>query len=89
MAGRAAQCGDAGLGVAGLPLPGGVLMIDTGGSVLAVGVLHAAFNASGAMEVVPAGWQYVPALLLLTVLVLAYRALRGRPLDEPAADIHE
>ncbi len=67
----------------------GVLMIDTGGSVLAVGVLHASFNASGAMDVVPAGWQYVPALLLLMVLVLAYRALRGRPLDQPVGPIHE
>ena len=67
----------------------GVLMIDTGGSTLAVGVLHASFNASGAMDVIPAGWQYVPALLILTVLLLAYRALRGRPLDEAVAPIHE
>ena len=67
----------------------GVLMIDTGGSVLAVGVLHASFNASGAMDVIPAGWQYVPALLLLMVLVLACRALRGRPLNRPVAAIHE
>src|SRR5919112_1223479 len=61
----------------------GVLMIDTKGSVLAVGVLHASFNASGGMDVVPAGWQYVPAVILLTVLVAAYRALRGRPIDQP------
>src|SRR5918997_4742739 len=60
----------------------GVLMLDTNGSVLAVGVLHASFNASGGMAVVPAGWQYVPALVLLTVLVAAYRRLRGRPLDQ-------
>ena len=63
----------------------GVLMLDTSGSVLAVGVLHASFNASGGMAVIPAGWQYVPALVLLTLLVLAYRALRGRPVDQPVS----
>jgi len=63
----------------------GVLMLETNGSVLAVGVLHASFNASGAMDVTPDGWQYVPAVILLTVLVAAYRALRGRPIDQPVA----
>jgi hypothetical protein len=48
-----------------------------------VGVLHASFNASGGMDVAPDGWQYVPAVILLTVLVAAYRVLRGRPLDQP------
>jgi uncharacterized protein len=61
----------------------GVLMLETNGSVLAVGVLHASFNASGGMDVTPGGWQYVPAVILLTVLVAAYRALRGRPVDQP------
>ncbi len=63
----------------------GVLMLETNGSVLAVGVLHASFNASGAMDVTPDGWQYVPAVILLTLLVAAYRALRGRPIDQPVA----
>ena len=40
----------------------GVLMLDTNGSVLAVGVLHASFNASGGMAVIPAGWQCGPPL---------------------------
>jgi uncharacterized protein len=61
----------------------GVLMLETNGSVLAVGVLHASFNASGGMDVTPDGWQYVPAVILLTVMVAAYRALRGRPIDQP------
>jgi uncharacterized protein len=65
----------------------GVLMLETNGSVLAVGVLHASFNASGGMDVTPGGWQYVPAVILLTVLVAAYRALRGRPIDQPVAVI--
>ena len=33
----------------------GALMLETGGSVLAVGVLHTSFNASGGMDIVPAG----------------------------------
>src|ERR671917_1406029 len=61
----------------------GVLMLEMNGSVLAVGVLHASFNASGGMDVTPDGWQYVPAVVLLTVLVAVYRALRGRPVDQP------
>ena len=61
----------------------GVLMLETNGSVLAVGVLHASFNASGGMDVTPDGWQYVPAVILLAVLVAVYRALRGRPVDQP------
>jgi uncharacterized protein len=43
--------------------------------VLAVGVLHASFNASGAMNVIPTGWQYVPAVIILALLVAAYRTL--------------
>jgi uncharacterized protein len=58
----------------------GVLLVDTHGSVLAAAMLHASFNASGALSVVPAGWQYVPALVILTVLVTVHRQLSGRAL---------
>ena len=44
----------------------GTLLIDTGGSTLAAGLIHASINAAGAMVVVPGGWQIVPALILLT-----------------------
>ena len=60
----------------------GVLLLETNGSVLAVGVLHASFNASGAMDVAHGGWQFVPALVLLTLLVAAYRGLRMRPVNQ-------
>ena len=60
----------------------GVLLVDTGGSVLAVAVLHASFNASGALSVVPDGWQYVPALAVLTAFVVIHRRLRGRSLTQ-------
>jgi membrane protease YdiL (CAAX protease family) len=56
----------------------GTLLVDTGGSVLAVAVLHASFNASGALGVGVGGWQYVPALVVLTVLVTVARTVRGR-----------
>jgi hypothetical protein len=62
----------------------GVLLVDTGGSVLVVAVLHASFNASGALSVVPDGWQYVPALAVLTGLVVLHRRLRGRSLTQGA-----
>lgn len=58
----------------------GMLLIDTRGSVLAVALMHASFNATGAMSVLqPAGWQYVPALAILTLTVASYRRLRRRP----------
>jgi membrane protease YdiL (CAAX protease family) len=57
----------------------GVLFVDTKGSVLAVALLHASFNASGAMSVLqPAGWQYVPAMIVLALAVAAYRKFRNR-----------
>jgi hypothetical protein len=60
-----------------------VLMLQTNGSVLAVGVLHASFNASGGLDVTPAGWQFVPAVIVLALMVAGYRAVRGRRADEP------
>ena len=60
----------------------GMLLVDTRGSVLAAAVLHASFNASGALSVVPDGWQGVPALVVLTAMVALHRRLRGRSLVE-------
>ncbi len=40
-----------------------------GGSLLAVGLQHAAFNASSGLGL--AEWEYVGGLVLLTVLVAA------------------
>ena len=55
----------------------GTLLIDTGGSTLAAGLMHASINAAGAMAVIPGGWQHVPALIALTLAVLAFRSWRG------------
>jgi hypothetical protein len=49
----------------------------TGGSLLAVGILHASFNASGNLGF-PGGWQFLPALLLLTIGVAVARRVRAR-----------
>jgi uncharacterized protein len=56
----------------------GTQLIDSGGSILAIGLLHASFNASGQLSAVPSGWQYIPAMILLTLAVVGYRRLRGR-----------
>ena len=49
----------------------------TGGSLLAAGILHAAFNASGNLGF-PGGWQFLPALLLLSVGIAIARKVRQR-----------
>jgi membrane protease YdiL (CAAX protease family) len=56
----------------------GTLLIDTGGSILAVGLLHASFNAAGTMSAAPGGWQFLPALLALALATAAHRTLRRR-----------
>jgi uncharacterized protein len=60
----------------------GTQLIDSGGSILAIGLLHASFNASGKMSAVPGEWQYIPALIVLTLAVIAYRRLRGRSFSQ-------
>jgi membrane protease YdiL (CAAX protease family) len=62
----------------------GTLLIDTGGSTLAAGLLHASFNAAGALAVLRVGWQSVPALALLTLGVMVYRWRTGRSASAPA-----
>ena len=60
----------------------GTQLVDTGGSILAIALLHASFNGAGSMAAVPAGWQYVPAVIVLTLLVIAYRRWRGRSFSQ-------
>ena len=49
----------------------------TGGSLLAVGILHASFNASGKMGF-PGGWQFLPALFVLALAMGLIRRFRQR-----------
>lgn len=51
----------------------GVVLIDTRGSILAVGVLHASFNAAGTLPAATGGWELIPAMLILTVAVAVHR----------------
>ena len=55
----------------------GVVLVGTGGSVLAAAALHASFNASGALTAIPAGWQYAPALAVVALVVAALRWRTG------------
>jgi hypothetical protein len=56
----------------------GTVLVDTRGTVLAVGVLHGAFNAAGSRAAVHGGWQYTPAMFVPTLLVVIYRSWRQR-----------
>jgi membrane protease YdiL (CAAX protease family) len=74
----------------------GTLLVDTGGSTLAAGLMHASINAAGAMAIIPGGWQVVPALILLTLGVAGYRRWRGcsatdgyAPAITPASEVGE
>ena len=60
----------------------GTLLVDTRGSTLAAGLMHAAINAAGAMLIMTGGWQSVPALILLTLGVAAYRSRRVRSTED-------
>lgn len=51
----------------------GMLLMDTGGSILAIGVQHAAWNAAGNLEAAQGGWQVPAAVILLTVVTAVAR----------------
>jgi uncharacterized protein len=55
----------------------GETLVGTGGSLLAVGLLHASLNASASIDL-PGGWQSLPAVVLLAVLVAVARRVRAR-----------
>jgi membrane protease YdiL (CAAX protease family) len=59
----------------------------TGGSLLAVGVLHASFNASGNLDVVTGDWQYIVGVAVVAavavVVDLRRRAAVKRLSTEP------
>jgi membrane protease YdiL (CAAX protease family) len=54
----------------------GTVLIDTGGSVLAVAILHASFNASGQLTAVHGWWPSYAALLALVALTAIGRRRR-------------
>ncbi|HEU4349819.1 MAG TPA: CPBP family intramembrane glutamic endopeptidase [Actinoplanes sp.] len=54
----------------------GVTLLGTGGSLLAAALMHASFNASGALASVHGWWPSYVALILLTVALAATRQAR-------------
>jgi membrane protease YdiL (CAAX protease family) len=60
----------------------GMLLLDTGGSLLAIGVQHAAWNAAGSIDGVHGEWQVLVGVAVLTLLVAGGRRLQ-RPEDSP------
>ena len=69
----------------------GMHLLDTRGSILAIGIQHAAWNASGNIDGVDGTWQAAVAVAVLTVLLAIGRRLwrpEARPMgrdDEKAA----
>jgi uncharacterized protein len=61
----------------------GTVFADTGGSLLAVGLLHASWNASGSLAAVDGPVPSIVATVLLTLLAAAYRTIRR---SRPTAD---
>lgn len=64
----------------------GTVVIDTRGSLIAAGLLHASFNNSQSLAVLrgDAWWQNIVAVIVLTGLIVAYRSYRGRSaIDAP------
>jgi membrane protease YdiL (CAAX protease family) len=58
----------------------------TGGSLLAVGVLHASFNASGALDVLVGGWQHIVAVAAVAAVALGLDARRRTAPQPRSAD---
>jgi hypothetical protein len=57
-----------------------MVLIETGGSTLAAGLLHASWNASGQMAAVNGTWQYIAAVLILVATMTAWRLARRQSL---------
>jgi uncharacterized protein len=58
----------------------GMMLLETRGSTLAIGLLHASWNASSSLPAVNGGWQYIGGLLLLVIVIAALRMVRGQSL---------
>jgi membrane protease YdiL (CAAX protease family) len=65
----------------------GLHLLATGGSILAIGVQHAAWNAAGSIDGVHGQWQSIAAVVLLTVLLAIGRRrghMDGSPIGRQA-----
>jgi membrane protease YdiL (CAAX protease family) len=64
----------------------GETLVATGDSLLAVGVLHAALNASGTIDL-PGGWQSLPAVVVLALVLGVARRIRARRSPHALPDV--
>jgi membrane protease YdiL (CAAX protease family) len=65
----------------------GLHLLDTRGSILAIGIQHAAWNASGNIDGVTGEWQAIAAVAVLTVLLAVGRRVghtKQRPIGRDA-----
>ena len=64
----------------------GMHLLDARGSILAIGIQHAAWNASGKLDSVEGEWQVLVAVVLLTLVMAAVR--RGTAAHPMSASRH-
>ncbi|HSK33057.1 MAG TPA: CPBP family intramembrane glutamic endopeptidase [Propionicimonas sp.] len=67
----------------------GLHLLRTGGSILAIGVQHAAWNASGNIDGVNGEWQSIVAVALLTVVLAVLHRRSGRTSASPVGTEEE
>jgi membrane protease YdiL (CAAX protease family) len=61
----------------------GIVYTRTGRSLLSVALLHGSFNACSGLSLVDGGWQYIPAAILVAIVVVAVQVrYHGRTLVE-------
>ena len=65
----------------------GRLDITNGGSLLAVGVMHASFNASGQLGVTSEGWEQIAGLAVVALVALGADSLRRRTPQGTASEV--
>jgi uncharacterized protein len=54
----------------------GIVYTRTGRSLLSVALVHGSFNACSGLALVDGGWQYIPAAILVSVVVVAVHRRR-------------
>lgn len=64
----------------------GRLDISSGGSLLAVGVMHASLNASEQIGLTSGGWEHIAGLAIVALVTLAADSLRRQSRQAPVGD---
>ena len=67
----------------------GIVYTRTGRSLLSVALVHGSFNACTASPLIDGGWQYIPAAILVSVVVMAVLLRRTSSMVEALATVVE